>query len=261
MPFLNISGYKFITLKEITALHTHFLRLCAHKDLKGTILLSHEGININLAGAPDDIIVFKNAIKEDANFTDIVFKESYSSNQSFKRLKIKMKDEIITLRQPVVNTETRAPSIAPKVLKQWLDEKEDMILLDTRNDYEVRFGTFKNSKNLSLKNFTDFPSEIHQLETEKPVVMFCTGGIRCEKAALYMLSQGFKQVYQLEGGILNYFSEVGMTHYDGECFVFDERISVDADLNATATGQCTDCHGPIVPSENIKNTFTCEMCS
>lgn len=231
MQILNIAGYKFVSISDTNALRQHLLDQCLSLNLKGTILLSQEGINISLAGHVQDITDFENNIKTDSRFASMHFRQSYSLKQPFKRLKIKIKKEIIHLGKPEVNAVTaRAPSITPKLFKQWLDENRDLIVLDTRNDYEIKFGTFKNAINLALKHFKDFPSSLPSLQHEKPIVMFCTGGIRCEKAALYMLQHGFTQVYQLEGGILNYFAEVGSAHFRGECFVFDERISLDANL-------------------------------
>ncbi len=230
MQIVNIAGYKFISLQALTTLRSHFLTRCNQLALKGTILLSHEGINVNLAGTPDNIDTFKADLKSDAYFADMTFRQSYSATQPFKRLKVKLKKEIITLRQLHVNpVEGRAPAIAPETFKQWLDEKRDITILDTRNEYEIEMGAFKGAVNLHINHFVEFPKAIEQVERNKPIVMYCTGGIRCEKAALYMMSQGFSEVYQLDGGILNYFTQVGNAHYEGGCFVFDERIAVKTD--------------------------------
>lgn len=247
MQILNITGYKFILLSELFELQKNILDECASLALKGTILLGSEGINISLAGTEPNINIFKAYIKQDPRLADITYRESFSTTQPFQTLKIKLKNGIITFRQAGFNSpaEIRAPSIAPEIFKQWLDEKRDMTLLDTRNGYEVRFGTFKGAVNLHLENFGEFPEAAEVIERDKPIVMFCTGGIRCEKAALYMLSQGFSDVYQLDGGILNYFAKVGGAHYLDECFVFDKRISVDTNLHSTGTIQCTVCQGPV----------------
>lgn len=261
MQILNISGYKFIPLSDLALLREQFFIECSSLDLKGTILISHEGININISSSLDKIIAFKNYLNKDYRLRDIHFNESYSNIQPFKRLKVKIKKEIISLRQTNVDpVSNRAPSITPALFKQWLDDNRDILILDTRNEYEVRFGTFTNSLNLGLKHFTDFPASIQTLQHEKPIVMFCTGGIRCEKAALFMLNQGFKYVYQLEGGILNYFHEIGAHHYDGECFVFDERISVNAALKETTTSQCQSCQGPLTQKEVEEPNTKCFSC-
>ena len=266
MQILNIAGYKFIPLIELENLRAQFLTYCAQGKLKGTILLSHEGINLNLAGTIAQVQAFKGMLEEDIRFADMTFRESYSITQPFKRLKVKLKKEIITLKQPDVEpAHARAPEIAPEILKQWLDEKRDITLLDTRNDYEVRFGTFTGAINLQTNNFCEFPKAIEAIERDKPIVMFCTGGIRCEKAAIYMLNQGYKNVYQLDGGILNYFAQVGGEHYDGECYVFDERISLDSRLQSTGTVQCIACQGPVTPVDQQMTTYisgvSCPACA
>lgn len=236
MKILNIAGYKFTPLNELDLLREALMAQC--QPLKGTILLSHEGININLAGFQDDICTLLTFLKNDARFSDMPFHETYSTYQPFQRLKIKLKKEIITMRQPEANpTVARAPSISPAELKKWLDENRDITLLDTRNDYEMELGTFKGAMNLHLKDFGELASAIDEIDKNKPIVMFCTGGIRCEKAALYMLNQNYTNVYQLDGGILGYFKHVGGAHYNGACFVFDERVSVDSDLNPSKNTQ------------------------
>jgi UPF0176 protein len=256
MQTLNIAGYKFITLKELPMLQADFKQHCQALDLKGTILLSEEGININLAGPIGSMNVFKSQLSADSRFTDMTFRESYSVLPPFKRLKIKIKKEIITLRREEINPEKkRTQEISPKEFKQWLDEKRDIMILDTRNDYEVKFGTFNQATHLHINDFCEFIALSENLSKEKPIVMFCTGGIRCEKAGLHLSNKGFPYVYQLEGGILNYFAKVGGAHYNGECFVFDERIALDFSLQSTGSKQCQACHGPIKPL-----TSTCSTC-
>jgi UPF0176 protein len=231
MQILNIAGYKFITLSELSLLQGFFQENCLAYSLKGTILLSQEGVNINLAGTYLAIEKFKALMQNDARFMSITFHETYSDAQPFQCLKIKIKKEIITLRHPESNPTTdRAPCIQPAVLKQWLDEGREMTLLDTRNDYEIQFGTFQGAVNLNLDHFCELPSSgMDHLDRHKPIVMFCTGGIRCEKAAIYMIKQGFSEVYQLDGGILGYFATNGAAHYSGKCFVFDERVAIGPD--------------------------------
>ena len=252
-----MAGYKFVALTELESLQALLQAECSQLALKGTILLSGEGINVSLAGLPENITAFKTYLQANETLSDLKFHETYSSAQPFRTLKVKIKDEIITLRQPAVNPDTqRAPHVSPEEFKQWLDENREMTVLDTRNDYEVRFGTFKNAVNLHIDNFGEFPAAAEQLDRDKPIVMFCTGGIRCEKAAFYLLSQGFAEVRQLDGGILGYFAKVGGAHYEGECFVFDERVSVNAELNPTGTVQCQVCQGPIV----VADMTTCPRC-
>lgn len=246
MQILHIAGYKFISIRDKEALRKILLDLSTDLGLKGTILLSEEGINISLSGTSETISSFLVSLKADPRFSDMTFHETYTDTHPFQYLKVKLKNEIITLRKPEVDAVAkRAPSISPTVFKQWLDEKRDITLLDTRNDYEVRFGTFTNAVNLQLADFGELPAAIDTLNHDKPIVMFCTGGIRCEKAALYLLNNGYSAVYQLDGGILGYFANVGGEHYEGDCFVFDERISVDCTLQPTATVQCKNCQGPV----------------
>jgi predicted sulfurtransferase len=156
---------------------------------------------------------------------------------------VKIKREIVTMGRPEIEpARTPAPRLAPQELKRWLDEGRDLVLLDTRNQFEVDMGTFENTLSLGLKSFTDFPgatSALAQQVGERTVVSFCTGGIRCEKAAPWLISQGLREVYQLDGGILNYFEQCGGAHFRGACFVFDERVALDAGLNQTGAGGST----------------------
>ncbi len=231
MQILNIAGYKFITLENILELRISLLNQCKNFSLKGTILLSPEGINISLAGALADVAAFKSYLLADSHFSDMTFRESYSRTPPFKRLKVKLKKEIITMRRPEICPETqRAPAISPQQFKQWLDQGRELTILDTRNTYEVELGTFEGATKLGIEDFCEFPKAVENLPTDKPVVMFCTGGVRCEKAGIHLLNKGFSEVYQLDGGILNYFAAIGGAHYDGACFVFDERVALKPDL-------------------------------
>lgn len=255
MLVVNIASYRFVPLDNLVELRTAFQQKCRAFSLKGTILLSQEGININLAGSRENTALFQTFLQTDTRFANMRFHETESNFLPFKYTKIKIKKEIITMRVPNIHPEIkRAPDIAPQTLKQWLDEKRDITILDTRNDYEIQFGTFKNAVNLHLNDFGEFSKATKKLNPNKPVVMFCTGGIRCEKAALHLLQEGFQQVFQLQNGILNYFKEVGNAYYEGECFVFDERIALDANLSVTGTKQCKHCQGPVKDAVN----HTCE---
>lgn len=246
MQLKHIAGYKFVSLKNPETWQAFFFFHARNLQLKGTLYLSSEGVNINLAGNSNKINDFVQILHNEKMFTDLSLLKSPAKTQPYKRLKIKIKKEIINFRQDEVQPlKKRTPSISPQQLCNWLDEKKSFTLIDTRNDYEVRFGTFKQAINLKLKNFCEFPQAIEKISPENPVVIFCTGGIRCEKAGLLLEKKGFSQIYQLEGGILNYFTNVGAKHYEGECFVFDERIALDANLQCTDTKQCKLCQGPI----------------
>jgi UPF0176 protein len=254
MLITHIAGYKFISLRDLSDLSERLMQQCTLLSCKGTILLSAEGININIAAEPAHVAVFKKFLRADERFADLTFRESQSQTPPFRFMRVKIKKEIITMKRPEVRPETqRATAISPAELKQWLDDKRDITILDTRNEYEVRFGTFANAQHFQLQDFSEFPDNAAQLQPHKPVVMFCTGGIRCEKAALHLLNVGFPEVYQLEGGILNYFAQVGGDHFSGECFVFDNRVAVNAELKQTGTRQCLQCQGPIpATAENCR---------
>jgi len=233
MKLLNIAAYKFIRLDNLGELKTALYHLAQDNNILGTTLLSREGINLMLTGLPENIEVFRDYLKSDTQFSDLHYKESYSEEQTYNRLLVKIKKEIIAFGVDSVDPiHHQAPYIKPTELKQWLDENREFIFLDTRNNYEIEAGTYENAIHLNIEHFRHFPTAAKNLDDklkEKTVVTFCTGGIRCEKAALLLQQYGFKDVYQLEGGILNYFAEYGNAHYQGECFVFDKRGELSAE--------------------------------
>ncbi len=238
-PILNISAYKFVPLSDVHALRETLLARTVALALKGTILLASEGINLFLAGPADAVRAFVAQLHTDARFADITPKESWSELQPFKKMLVKVKGEIIRMNHPTIRpADGRAPAVTPATLKRWLDQGHDdegrpVITLDTRNDFEVDEGTFDNTIDWRITKFTEFPQALldHKAALQgKTVVSFCTGGIRCEKAAILMREVGLENVYQLEGGILKYFEETDGSHYHGGCFVFDERRAVDAQL-------------------------------
>jgi UPF0176 protein len=239
---LNISCYKFVALPDAQDLRQPCFDNALARQLKGTILIAEEGINFFLAGSADDVRSFVDWLRSDARFADLTPKESWSDTQPFRKMLVKVKNEIIRMNHPSIRpAEGRAPAVTPETAKRWLDQGHDdegrpVVTLDTRNQFEVDAGTFKNTINWGITKFTEFPDAVqaHLDELQdKTVISFCTGGIRCEKAAIFMRNAGLPHVYQLEGGILKYFEEVGSDHYDGGCFVFDERRAVGADLSAT----------------------------
>lgn len=230
LSIINISAYRFTRLSHrfLLELKNKLKKETQILGLKGTILLSEEGINLFLSGPKKAIISFSGVLNGFHPFNNMTFKESFSDFQPFKKMIIKIKKEIIPFGinsiRPEIHT---APLIAPETLKNWLKEcPPDLVLLDTRNSFEIKFGSFKNSVHLELKHFREFPIAVQKLPDSikrLPVVTFCTGGIRCEKASAFLLAAGFDEVYQLEGGILNYFEKCGNKYYDGLCFVFDDR--------------------------------------
>ena len=239
MPILNISAYKFVGLDDLAGLRARIVERCDALALKGTILLAPEGINLFLAAPREAIDAFIDWLRDDARFADIVPKESWSTAVPFGRMRVRLKKEIITMHAPAIRpAEGRAPHVLPVDLRRWLDQGHDdvgrpVVLLDTRNDYEVAAGTFDGTVEYGLSSFTQFPAAVaadRERFDGKTVVSFCTGGIRCEKAAIHMREIGIDNVYQLEGGILKYFEEVGGAHWRGDCFVFDDRGTVDPAL-------------------------------
>ena len=234
MQFTNLAGYKFVKLDELPELRASMKQRCQLLGLKGTLILSPEGINAFVAGREAEIAAFRSFLQADVRFAGLRFKESRSASQPFKRMLVKIKQEIITLRVPGLDPATHpAPALAPTRLKRWLDEGRDIVLLDTRNAFEFEFGSFRKAVHLNLKSFGQFPQAADGLDPalkDKTIVTFCTGGIRCEKAAPLLMQKGFGNVYQLEGGILEYFEHCGTEHFDGRCFVFDERTSLDGSL-------------------------------
>ncbi|MFO0999573.1 MAG: sulfurtransferase [Planctomycetaceae bacterium] len=252
-PIINISCYKFVALDNLEDRKSAIRRRAVELNLKGTVLLSHEGINLFVAGPPEAIHLFVDFLRSDPAFADLQPKESANEYQPFNRMLVKIKKEIIAFGiDGVVPAQKTSPKLPAKELKRWLDEGRKVHLLDTRNDYEYDLGTFDNAIKMGLDHFREFPDGVARLPEElknEPVVMFCTGGIRCEKAGPYMEMAGFNQVYQLDGGILKYFEEVGGEHYHGECFVFDQRVAVDPSLKETPTTQCYICQAVVTAEE------------
>lgn len=260
LPIVNIAAYKFITFGDTVEKRPVFRALCDELELKGTILLTPEGINMFLAGSRESIDTFLSWLRSDERFSDIVIKESYSKKQPFNRMLVKLKAEIITMKHPLIQPEKgRAPSVEPKTLKRWLDQGHDdngkpVVMMETRNAFEVDVGTFTNTVDYRIDKFTEFPELIAKHKSDfdgKTVVTFCTGGIRCEKAAIHMQNVGYDNVYQLDGGILRYFEEVGGAHYSGDCFVFDYRTALSPELKETAVTQCYGCRAVVTPREQL----------
>jgi UPF0176 protein len=243
-PILNISAYLFVALNDTAVLRESIRSQAAALSLKGTVLLAEEGINLFMAGEPDALREFVAWLKRDQRFTTLETKESWSDDMPFGKLLVKVKREIIRMNHPAVRPDAgRAPSVDAKTLARWLDAGHDdegrpVVTLDTRNAFEVAHGRFNGAIDWQLSKFSDFPGALQQHRDAlqgKTVVSYCTGGIRCEKAALLMAEAGVANVLQLDGGILRYFEEAGGRHFDGECFVFDARETLDASLAEART--------------------------
>jgi UPF0176 protein len=239
MSILNIAAYRFVKLGELPALQETLRLALEGSGIKGTVLLAEEGLNLFLAGEAAAVHGFLAWLRSDPRFAGLQAKESWSESPPFEKLLVKIKPEIIRMNHPAIApADGRAPAVDAGTLQRWLSQGHDdrgqaVVTLDTRNAFEVDCGTFKGAIDWRIDKFTEFPAAFsaHQATLQgKTVVSFCTGGIRCEKAAILMREAGLKDVYQLEGGILTYFEEVGQAHYTGGCFVFDQRRVVNASL-------------------------------
>ncbi len=257
----NIAAYRFAELNDLKPLRERLAAFCREEGLKGTILLSTEGVNLFVAGEASAIDRLLGLLRSVPGLKELEPKVSESREQPFRRMLVKIKKEIIAFGMPGIDPVHRpAPRITAVELKKWLDEGRAITLLDTRNDYEVSLGTFQNAIPIGIRHFRDFPAAVEKLNPtaqQHPIVTFCTGGIRCEKAAPYLLQQGFQQVFQLDGGILKYFEECGSEHFQGECFVFDKRVSLAADLDEADNRFCFVCQSLLTP-EDLEDPLTVE---
>ena len=200
-------------------------------------------------------------LNEDKRLQGIPMHLSHTDYQPFRRMLVRLKREIISLGIDSIRPgENTGNYIEPNDFKQWLDEEREVLVLDTRNDYELRVGTFEKAVDLDIKSFREFPEAVKKLEYDKsiPVVMFCTGGIRCEKASMVMEDQGWSEVYQIRGGILGYFKDTGGTHWDGDCFVFDQRVSVDKNLIEADHEMCFKCREPLSAEDLESDKYSIE---
>jgi UPF0176 protein len=266
--FTNIAAYKFAPLADLKPLRQRLLAQCKAWELKGTILLSREGINLFVAGSDAGITALLAVLRAIPGLAELQPKVSHSAHQPFTRMLVRIKQEIIAFGVPGIDpAQHTAPRLSARELKQWLDEGRPVTLLDTRNEYEVKLGTFAGAVTVGIDHFREFPAAVGRLPEDlkqKPIVTFCTGGIRCEKASPYLEREGFQQVYQLDGGILKYFEECGGAHYQGECFVFDQRVGLDPMLGETSSAQCYSCLTPLTTDELADARFhkgvSCPYC-
>ncbi len=259
---VNISGYRFVSIDDLPELRDSMLENFNDIGVKGTILIANEGINVALAGTAGQIQRVRRWFETDSRFKNLWLKESVSELRPFSKLKVRIRPEIITFQpnhpNPVSPADTPAPNMQPEQLQQWLDNNAEFTLLDTRNNYEIESGTFEQALDLKIDNFRDFTSAVDvalengTLQKDTPIVTFCTGGIRCEKAAPYLIEKGFNEVYQVEGGILNYFDKCGGKHWQGDCFVFDDRAEINPALEPTGAFMCDDCSRAVRPGQTCK---------
>ena len=255
MPkYLTAALYKFVSLPDYRDLQAPLLAVCETRKVKGTLLLAEEGINGTVAGLPEDIHALLDYLRNDAIFqgrlADLEHKESWADRMPFYRMKVRLKQEIVKLGVPEVKPSEMAGTYVRPEDWNALISDPDVIVVDTRNDYEVAIGTFKGAVNPHTKSFTELPDWVAQaksLREKRKVAMFCTGGIRCEKSTAYLRSQGFDEVYHLQGGILKYLETVPPEDslWQGECFVFDERVSVGHGLKQGDFQLCRACRYPL----------------
>jgi UPF0176 protein len=269
MSIVVCAMYKFVRLENFQALQAPLLEIMKDNQVRGTLLLANEGINGTVAGTQEGIDAVLTWLEKDSRLTGIVHKESFDSEMPFYRTKVKLKKEIVTMGVEGIDPlEVVGTYVKPKDWNALISDP-DVVLVDTRNDYEVQIGTFKNALNPDTETFREFPAYVKENlnpEKQKKVAMFCTGGIRCEKSTAYMKEQGFEEVYHLEGGILKYLEEVKKEEslWEGECFVFDNRVSVDHDLKKGIYDQCHACRLPITEEDKLSPKYTkgvsCSYC-
>ena len=258
--YLTAAFYKFFDFHDYAAFQSRLQETCDALNIKGTVLLAHEGINGTIAGAPTQVRELLAFLRSDPRIADLEHKEAIATEPPFHRMKVRLKKEIVTLGQPSVKpSELTGEYVKPEDWNALISDPE-VIVIDTRNDYEVALGTFKNARDPNTKAFRELPEKIASdpdITPDKKIAMFCTGGIRCEKSTAYLRQQGFNEVYHLEGGILKYLETIPKEQslWQGECFVFDERVSVDHDLKPGHFELCRACRHPISDEDKTSPHF------
>lgn len=267
--FLTAAFYKFVELADFAQVKAPLLWICEERGIKGTILLAAEGINGTIAGAPENVYAVLAFLRRDARLADLEHKESAAAKMPFYRMKVRLKREIVTMGVPGVNPAQRAGTyVKPDEWNRLLDDPE-VVVVDVRNDYEVALGTFAGALNPQMKSFRELPQWVRQqasLRDRPKVAMFCTGGIRCEKSTAFLRSEGFEEVYHLQGGILKYLETMpqSASRWEGECFVFDERVAVGHGLKPGEHELCRSCRTPVGEQEKSSPLFvqgvSCPAC-
>lgn len=259
--------YKFVTVDDPNALKTEFAALGCQLGLKGTILIAREGINATISGAGNAVAAFLARIRSDSRFADLTSKESLSGDHPFRHLKVKVKPEIVTFGYPEIDPAVHAGTYVRPEDWNALIQDPDTLVIDTRNAYEFEIGTFEGAidpKTQTFRDFSNFVDDELDPARHRKVAMFCTGGIRCEKATAYMRSQGFNEVYHLEGGILKYLEVIPKDEslWKGECFIFDERIALEHGVTPSDYAQCKSCGYPVRRSQTQRDgAEICAKCA
>lgn len=243
MSQIVVNFYKFAPLDQPESIKTKLVEGLEGLNVLGTILLAKEGMNGGLSGTSDDVEKALKAVRSFEPFKDLTTRKSFGETGSYKHLKIRVKDKVLAFPdtfEPDLEAIAATPDLNASIWQKTLDEGgDDLVILDTRNDYEYELGSFDRAQHLNIRKFNDFPEAFmdrydNEADKDKTFLMFCTGGIRCEKAAAFARNQGFKRVFKLEGGIIKYFEEKGENHWNGECFVFDHRAAIASDRKETA---------------------------
>jgi UPF0176 protein len=272
--YLTAAFYKFVDLPDYADRRASLLAFCEAHNVKGLILLAREGINSTIAGMPEDVHAVLAYLRQDPKLADLEHKESVSNKAPFHRMKVRLKKEIVTLSVDGISPIKRVGQYVKPEDWNALISAPDVVLIDTRNDYEVEIGTFKGAVDPQIQSFSQLPDWVKQAKAleakngQKPrVAMFCTGGIRCEKSTSLMLEHGFEDVYHLQGGILKYLELVPpeKSLWEGECFVFDERVSVGHGLQTGPHGLCRACRQPLTAADQASVKFeagvSCPKCA
>jgi UPF0176 protein len=257
--------YRFADIKDCDALALTIRRACQANQITGTVLIAPEGINGTVCGLPDNVLILLRTLRADKRFEQLEHKESFCAERPLQRLKVKIKPEIITMRAPEVDAANNAGQYVEPAHWNELISRPDIVLIDTRNRYEVAIGSFRGAINPKTEHFSELTKWVDQqdsLKDKPPVAMYCTGGIRCEKSTALLKSRGFDEVYHLHGGILKYLEDVPEDDslFDGECFVFDERVSVDHNLQRGRYDMCRACGHPVSEQDKQSDAFTKGVC-
>ncbi|MBD1901114.1 rhodanese-related sulfurtransferase [Trichocoleus sp. DQ-A3] len=265
MTQVVVAFYKFVKLPDFADKQDPLLSHCKRQGIRGTILLAAEGINGTIAGSREAIDSVLSFLRSDPRLVDLEHKESYADSPPFDRMKVRLKKEIVTLGLPEIDPSDRVGTyVSPQAWNQLISDPE-VTIIDTRNDYEVTIGTFQGAQNPKTASFRQFPAYVRNNldpRKHKKVALFCTGGIRCEKATSFMMAQGFQEVYHLKGGILKYLEEVPPEDslWQGECFVFDQRVAVREGLEIGTHDMCSRCGHPISDADKTSPDYQQGIC-